>query len=138
MLMSEILISTDKSKLDLDLIHNFLTQSYWAKGRTKETVKTAIDHALCFGVYKNNAQIGFARVVTDTVIFAYIMDVFMLESARGSGYGKQLLEAILAHRDVCRVDKCFLATEDAQDFYRQFGFVEAASNLYMERLTTPQ
>jgi GNAT superfamily N-acetyltransferase len=89
--MNDPLISDDKSKLDVELIHNFLTTSYWAKGRTIEEVKKSIEHSICFGVYKGGKQIGFARIVTDYTVIAYLMDVFILEEYRGNGFSKLLL-----------------------------------------------
>ncbi len=87
-----IVISKDKSKLDSNLIHSFITNSYWGRGRTIEEVEKTIENCLCFGVYKNENQIGFARVATDYVVFAYIMDVFILPEYRGKGYSKKLME----------------------------------------------
>lgn len=95
-----ITISKDKSKLQIEVIHQFLTKSYWAKGRTLSQVQTTIDTCLCFGVYFNNQQIGFGRVATDYAVFAYIMDVFMLPEHRGKGYSKQLMEAIVNAKEL--------------------------------------
>ena len=86
-------ISIDKNKLQMKVIHEFLTTSYWAKGRTIEAMKIAIENCLCFGVYINNQQIGFARIVTDYVVFAYVMDVFILPAYRGKGYSKSINES---------------------------------------------
>lgn len=83
-----IQFSTDKSKLQIDIIHRFLTETYWAKGRTVDEVETTIDNSLCFGVYLNDEQIGFARVVTDYTVFVYLMDVFILPQYRNNGYSK--------------------------------------------------
>ena len=91
--------STDKSKLQIDIIHDFLcNRSYWAKGRTLAQVKRSIDHSECFGVYKDKNQVGFARVVSDFTIYAYILDVFVLEEERGNGLGKFLMECIMKHQ----------------------------------------
>jgi GNAT superfamily N-acetyltransferase len=117
-------VSTDKSRLDLIVIHNFLTHVYWATGRTMEQVKKSIENATCFGLYKNGAQIGFARVISDQVALAYLMDVFILEEFRGKGYSKLLLEAIFEHSDFKDVTKWFLGTRDAHGLYRKFGFKE--------------
>ena len=92
--MKEIIVSDDKSKLDVGLIHKFLTTSYWAEGRTIEQVINSIEHSICFGVYKDDKQIGFARVLTDCTVFAYLMDVFILEEFRGNGFSKLLLNTI--------------------------------------------
>jgi GNAT superfamily N-acetyltransferase len=118
-----IQISTDKQKLNIDLIHSYLSrESYWAKDRDMEIVKTSIDNSLCFGVYLENKQIGFARVVSDYSVFAWIMDVFILEDYRGNGYGKNLMSAIMAHEKLQNLQRWGLGTEDAHGLYEQFGF----------------
>jgi len=122
--MKEIIISDDKSKLDVGLIHKFLTTSYWAEGRTIEQVINSIEHSICFGVYKNDKQIGFARVLTDCTIFAYLMDVFILEEFRGNGFSKLLLNTIFEDDRFKSVKKWMLATKDAHSLYAQFGFGE--------------
>ena len=127
-------VSTNKSKLNLPLIHGYLSeQSYWAKGRSYEAVKTTIENSLCFGLYENdNNQVGFARVVTDKAAFAYLMDVFILDGFRGKGLGKMLLKAVLAHPDL-QVKLFLLATEDSHKFYNQYGFKELTEvHRYME------
>src|ERR1700689_2543451 len=94
----EFLISTDRARLDLDVIHGFLTNCYWAKGVPREVVARSIEHSLCFGVYDGSgAQVAFARVISDFATIAYVGDVFVLESHRGRGLGKWLMEAITAH-----------------------------------------
>jgi GNAT superfamily N-acetyltransferase len=91
---NEIIISDDKTKLDIGIIFKFLTSSYWAKGRTLDEVQESIRHSDCFGVYLHDQQIGFARILTDRITFAYLMDVFILEEYRGKGYSKLLLNRI--------------------------------------------
>jgi N-acetylglutamate synthase-like GNAT family acetyltransferase len=120
--MKEIIVSDDKSKLDVELIHKFLTTSYWAEGRTIEQVKNSIKHSICFGVYKDDKQIGFARVLTDCTVFAYLMDVFILEEFRGNGFSKFLLNTIFEDDRFKSVKKWMLATRDAHSLYAQFGF----------------
>lgn len=116
-------ISTNKSKLDLPLIHSFLTnESYWAKGRSLDTVRKTIENSLCFGVYKDDEQVGFARVVTDYAVFAWIMDVFILSGYRKRGLGKQLMEAIMNHEHLSDLYRWGLATEDAHSLYEKYGF----------------
>lgn len=118
-----IKISTDKKKLDIDLIHEFLSkQSYWAKGRDIEIVKRSIENSLCFGVYSDDTQIGFARVVTDYAVFAWLLDVFILENYRGKGYGKMLMKAIMSHDKLQNLQRWGLGTDDAHGLYKQFGF----------------
>lgn len=118
-----IQISTDKTKLDIPLIHTFLTQeSYWAKNRALDVVKRSIENSLCFGVFNETEQIGFARVVTDFAVFAWIMDVFILKDFRGKGYSKQLMHAIMTHKDLQNLQRWGLGTDDAHGLYEQFGF----------------
>jgi N-acetylglutamate synthase-like GNAT family acetyltransferase len=120
--MENLTISDDKSKLDIALIHKFLTTSYWGKGRTIHEVKNSIEHSVCFGVYKDEKQIGFARIVTDYTLIAYLMDVFILEEFRGKGYSKILLKRILDDDKFKGVKKWTLATKDAHSLYSKFGF----------------
>jgi len=115
-------ISADKSMLNIDMIHEFLTNSYWAKGRSRQAVEKAINSSLCFGVYLGKEQVGFARLITDYVAFAYLADVFILESYRGIGLGKKLVGTILAHPDLQNIRRWMLATRDAHGLYNQLGF----------------
>ncbi len=116
-------ISTDKEKLDTVAIHDYLcNQSYWAKGRSFESVKKSMEHSICFGMYDNNGKtIGFARVVSDHVVFAYLMDLFIFDEYRGKGLGKQMLKYILGQPEL-QVRLWFLATANAHGLYKQFGF----------------
>lgn len=116
-------ISTDKSKLQIDVIQNFLAdESYWASTRTLEQTKIAIENSVCFGIYDADKQIGFARVVSDFATFAYIGDVFVLSEYRGHGLSKWLMEAMLEHPDLQGLRRWVLATKDAHGLYSQFGF----------------
>ena len=116
------LISTDKSKLNIDVIHQFLdVESYWAQGRSMDTVRKTIDHSLCFGVYAGDRQVGFARVVTDYATFAWLADVFILKSHRGLGLSKWLVECIVTHPDLQNLKNFLLATSDAHELYRRYG-----------------
>ena len=117
-------IDTDKARLDLALIHAVLVRSHWAKGIPFAVMKTAIDNALAFGLYRGGKQIGFARVVTDHATFAYLADVFIVEDERGKGLGKLLVETILAHPDLQGLRRWLLGTRDAQGLYRRCGFSE--------------
>jgi len=121
-------ISTDKSKLDISLIHDYLcNQSYWAQGRSLEKVKKSIEHAICFGMYDIRDQmLGFARVVTDHVAFAFLMDVFVLKEHQGQGLGKGLVKHIVGQPDL-QVKLWMLGTVDAHGLYKQFGFSELAN-----------
>ncbi|GET31460.1 N-acetyltransferase [Prolixibacter bellariivorans] len=128
-------ISNDKSLLDLEMIHDFLTnRSYWAKGRSMETVKRSVENSLCFGVYENGKQVGFARVVTDYAVFAWLLDVFILEEYRGRGLSKQLMSAIISHPNLQNLKRWGLGTDDAHGLYQQFGFTALSKpNNMMER-----
>ena len=122
--MIDFYISTDKNKLDINVIHDYLcNRSYWAKDRAIETVKRSIDHSLCFGMYDtSDALIGFARVVSDFTVFAYIMDVFILENYRYLGLGMKLMDFIMNYPDLQNVKVIMLATEDAHGLYEKYGF----------------
>lgn len=115
-------ISTDKSKLDISVIHDFLSQSYWSENIPEETLRRSIEGSLCFGVYDNDRQVGFARMVTDTATFAYLADVFIIEEYRGKGLSKWLVEFILSNADLQGLRRILLATRDAHSLYKQFGF----------------
>ena len=127
--MSKYKISTDKDKLDVIAIHDFLTnRSYWAIGRSFETVKRSIENSICFGVYDSSDKlVGFARVLTDYAVFAYIMDVFILEDYRKQGLGKQLMSAIMQHSDLQCLKRIMLATNDAHELYEKYGFKRTVS-----------
>ena len=130
-----ITISTDKSKLQMEVIHEFLTKAYWAKGRTFEEVKKSIEHCLCFGVYLDEKQIGFARIATDFTVFAYILDVFILPEYQGNGYSKQLMKAINEEPQLKSCKVWMLKTSDAHGLYKQFGYSELKHpEKVMERL----
>jgi GNAT superfamily N-acetyltransferase len=121
--LDEFNISTDKNLLDVDAIQRFLNEeSYWAKDRRPEQTEAAIENSICFGLYSNCAQIGFARVVSDCATFAYIGDVFILEEFRGKGLSKWLMEVILKHPHLQGLRRWVLATKDAHGLYSQFGF----------------
>ncbi|HEX8096951.1 MAG TPA: GNAT family N-acetyltransferase [Pyrinomonadaceae bacterium] len=121
----EFTISTDRSRLDVETIHRYLsTESYWALGRPLEVVRRSIEHSLPFGVYKSDRLAGFARVITDYATFAWLADVFVLEEFRGLGLGKWLVEVILAHPELQGFRRWVLATKDAHELYRRHGFRE--------------
>jgi GNAT superfamily N-acetyltransferase len=130
----EFLISTDRSRLDLDAIHGFLTNYYWARGIPREVVARSIEHSLCFGVYDGSgALVGFARVVSDFATVAYLGDVFVLESHRGRGLSKQLMEFITQHPALQGLRRWILLTRDAHELYKKFGFTPVkAPDRYME------
>ncbi|HXH98883.1 MAG TPA: GNAT family N-acetyltransferase [Sphingobacteriaceae bacterium] len=121
--MENFIISTDKSRLQLAVIHDFLSnQSYWAGGIPLETVTRSIDNSICFGVYNGNDQIGFARVVSDKATFAYLADVFILKEFQGRGLSKKLVETILNHTELQGLRRWMLGTLDAHGLYNKYGF----------------
>lgn len=118
-----VTITTDRSKINLDFVHNFLSrESYWAKGIPRETVARAIDHSMCFVVLKDEVQIGFARIITDYTTFAYIADVFIDTRHRGLGYSKRLVAEMMHHPQLQGLRRWMLMTVDAHSLYEQFGF----------------
>jgi N-acetylglutamate synthase-like GNAT family acetyltransferase len=126
-------ISTNKEKLEIDVIHTFLSNSYWAKDIPLEIVKKSIDNSLCFGVYYENKQVGFARVISDFATFAYLADVFILEGHRGKGLSKELMKVVFAHPQLQGLRRFCLGTRDAHQLYEQFGFtVIKKPELWME------
>jgi GNAT superfamily N-acetyltransferase len=131
----EYLISTDKRRLDLSVIHGFLTTSYWAEGIPIEIIKRSIEHSLAFGVYKEDKQVGFARVITDYATFAYIGDVFILEKYRGQGLSKWLMQVIADYTELQGLRRWILITRDAHGLYRKTGFREPKDpERYMEKV----
>lgn len=122
--MKRITVSTDKSKLDVPFIQHFLKDIYWAAGRTIAEVQTTIAHSFCFGIYLGDKQIGFARVITDYVVFAYVMDVFITEEYRGKGYSSLLIDNMMNEPQLKNIQIWRLATTDAHFLYRKFGFKE--------------
>lgn len=115
-------VSTDKSKLDIPFIQTFLKDIYWTAPRTIEEVQTVVDNSFCFGIYLDGQQIGFARVITDYIVFAYLMDVFIIEEHRGKGYASILIDAMMTEPQLQQVKIWRLATSDAHFLYEKFGF----------------
>ena len=133
----EFLISTDRSRLDLNVIHGFLTNCYWAKGIPLEVVARSIEHSLCFGIYHETGatfrQVGFARVISDFATIAYLGDVFVIESYRGRGLSKWMMQCIMQHPEVQGLRRWILLTRDAHGLYSQLGFTALKSaESYME------
>jgi GNAT superfamily N-acetyltransferase len=131
------LISTDVSKLNVDTIYQYLSEeSYWAKGIPRAVVEKSIANSLCFGVYSNDEQIGFARLVTDEATFAYLGDVFILPQHRGKGLSKFLMETIHAHPELQNLRRWWLGTKDAHGLYEQFGWTRITDEVakrFMEK-----
>jgi GNAT superfamily N-acetyltransferase len=120
--------STEQSRLDVTMIHAFLAEeSYWVPGISRAGVEKCIKHSLCFGVYLDGRQIGFARVVTDFVRYAHLLDVFVLPDFRGRGIGKLLMENILTHPELRSIARYTLGTQDAHALYAQYGFTAFAN-----------
>ena len=121
---SEYSISTDVNRLDLTVIHQFLANTYWAKDIPFTVLQHSIQNSLVFGIYKDKQQIGFGRVITDYSTFAYIADVFVLESFRGEGLGKWLIETIISHPELRGLRRWLLVTKDAHELYQKVSFNE--------------
>lgn len=130
-------ISTDRSKLDREVIHEFLADSYWATGIPREVVDRSIERSLCFGVFDGDRQVGFARVITDSATFAYLADVFVLKSHRGRGLAAWLMECILEHPELQGLRRWMLLTRDAHPLYRRSGFRDLAHPERVMEMTFP-
>lgn len=126
-------INSDASQLQFNVIHGYLSRSYWAKGIAMEEVEQAAKNALCFGVYKDGKQVGFARLITDYTRFGYLADVFILESHRGKGLSKWLMHIIMNQATELGISSLLLKTADAHGLYKQFGFTSLHSpDVFME------
>lgn len=127
-------VSTDQSRLDLETVHGFLKDSYWAREVPKAVVERSVENSLCFGLYWGDEQVGFARVVTDRATFAYLADVFVVERHRGQGLGKWLMEVVLSHPELQGLRRWMLATADAHELYRRCGFTGLGKpDIFMEK-----
>ena len=131
------LISTDPAQFDLDAIHAYLVRAYWCEGIPRETMERAIANSLCFALLRGTAQIGFARVVTDSATYAYLCDVYVLEEYRDKGLGKWLMECVMGHPALQGLRRFSLATRDAHGLYRQFGFRELSKPESMMEILRP-
>jgi GNAT superfamily N-acetyltransferase len=127
-------ISTDPARIDIDAVERFLRASYWAANRSRAKIERSIQTSIVFGIYDGPLQVGFARVVSDCIDFAWLCDVFLDETIRGRNLGKWLMETIVAHPDLQGLRRWILATNDAHGLYEQFGFIPLANpTLWMER-----
>jgi len=133
----EYLISTDPAQFDLHAIHAYLHRAYWSQGIPRKTVERAVANSLCFAVLHGKAQVGFARVVTDSATFAYLCDVYILEDHRGKALGKWLMECVTGHPALQGLRRFSLATRDAHGLYRQFGFRELSNPDVMMEILRP-
>jgi len=131
------LVSDDEASLQLNIIHGYLTCSYWSKGISRELVATAINNSMCFGLYFNNRQIGFARVITDKAIFAYLADVFVLPEYANRGLGTALINFIMQHNDLQGLRRFMLCTLDAHGLYKKFAFTGIDSPQSMMQINKP-
>ena len=128
------LVTTDKARLDLSLVHSFLKTSYWAGGIPAEVVRRSVKNSLTFGLFRDDEQVGFARVVTDYATFAYLADVFVLEPHRGQGLGKWMMEVVFSHPELQGLRRWMLATRDAHGLYRKYEFAELEEpQIFMEK-----
>lgn len=118
----DYLVSSDSLRLQIHNIHSFLSQSYWSPGIPFDVVQRAIEGSLCFGLYHHEAQIGFARVITDQATFAYLCDVYVLEAYRGQGLGRWLMECVASHPGLQNLRRFVLVTRDAHRLYERLGF----------------
>lgn len=126
-MVQKIIISSDHKDLDIELIHSFIAQSYWAKNIPLQTLQKSIENSLVFGAYEQTGkQVGFARVITDKATFAYLSDVFVIEGFRGLGISKLLMGEVSIHPDLQGLRRFMLATSDAHGLYSKFGFVSVA------------
>lgn len=130
---NQYMISTDQTLLDIDVLHAFLKQTYWSSGIPKEILQNAINNSLCFGVYEEKKQIGFARAISDFSTFAYLADVFIIESYRGKKLSSWLMQTIVSHPQLQGLRCWLLRTRDAHGLYKKFGFSQPKSpENYME------
>lgn len=130
----DFVVSTDPARLNLDVIHDFLTHCYWARGIPRQTVARSIEHSLCFGIYDGSGtQVGFGRVITDFATVAYLGDVFVLQSHGGRGLSKFMMDCIMQHPALQGLRRWILLTRDAHGLYKNFGFTPLKSaERYME------
>lgn len=129
------LLSTDQQLLDLDAVYGFLSGTYWAQHRPRSVFEVAVRNSLCFGIYREFLQVGFARAITDRATFAYLADVYVLEPYRRRGLGTWLVQSILAHPELMQLRRWCLLTQDMHELYRKCGFDTPANpDHYMEKL----
>lgn len=129
----EYCVSSNPDRLDLAAIHGYLSKSYWSPGIPREVLRRAIDGSICFGLFKQNSQVGFARVVTDRATFAYLCDVYVLDAHQRQGLGHWLIQVVIDHPDLQGLRRFVLVTRDAHRLYKKFGFLPLARpDGYME------
>jgi GNAT superfamily N-acetyltransferase len=127
-------VSTDPGRIDVAAVHEYLTNSYWANGITREAVVRSIEYSMPFGVYKDSRQLGFARVITDRTTFAYLSDVFIFPDSQRQGLGKWFIEVIVSHPELQGLRRWLLYTRDARGLYEKFGFTDVGDrSVFMEK-----
>ena len=132
--MGACFVTTDPARVDREMVYGFLSQSYWSKGIPREVFERSIANALCFSLYDDHQQVGFARVVTDRATFAYLADVFVLPAHRGRGLSRLLMDAVVAHPELQGLRRWVLATRDAHGLYARYGFTPLGhADRFMER-----
>lgn len=136
-IQGEFTVTDKREDLEIGTIHNFLRESYWAKGIPRSIVEKAINNSLCFGLYHHSNQVGFGRAVSDQATFAYLADVFLLSAYRGRGLGKWLVSCILAHPDLQGLRRWLLVTRDAHGLYEQNGFVSLRKPQWLMEINVP-
>lgn len=129
--------SSNRDEMDVEIIHGFLSSSYWSQNIPVETIKLALRNSLCFGVFDGDNQVGFARMITDSATYAYLADVFILESHQGKGLAKKLIEYVLGHSQLQGLRRIVLATRDAHGLYKKFGFKSLANPDTFMEIWTP-
>jgi ribosomal protein S18 acetylase RimI-like enzyme len=131
----ELLLSTDRARIDIDAVLDMLHRSHWGANTTRDILERAIPNSVCVGVYRGARQLAFARAITDLATYAYLSDVIVLEEARGQGLGSWMIQSILAHPDLQGLRRIALFTRDARDLYERYGFAEGttSASVYMER-----
>lgn len=116
-------LSFDRAALDIDVVHGFLTASYWSPGIDRARVERAVAGSLCVGAFDDSgAQVGFARAVTDYTSFAYLADVFVLPEHGGRGLARRMTQALIDHPEMATIRRWMLATHDAHGVYAACGF----------------
>ena len=131
-------VSTDRYEIDIDAVFAFISNSYWAEGIPKKLLVKAINNSLCFSIFdQSNAQVGFARVITDTATFAYLADVYIVDEHRGKGLSKMLVETIVNHAELQGLRRFMLATSDAHGLYQQYGFSSMSRPEMMMEIAKP-
>ncbi len=133
--MAELRVRTGRDAVDVDVVHGFLSRhAYWCPGIPRAVLERALDHSVCFSAWRDGAQVGFARVVTDHATFAYLADVFVLPAFRGQGVSTAIMDAVMAHPDLQGLRRFLLATSDAHGLYAKYGFTALArAERFMER-----